>query len=169
MTTPSHIGTALREQLLGGRLWRDIGVSAEAFVVGLGLAVVVGIPIGLVMGWRRRAAFALDPLLTALYASPLIALAPLIIITAGVGLGARALLVFLLAVFPFVFNTFAGVRCTDPLLVNVVRSFGGTDRDLYVPGRGRRRTPRRSRRCRARAGRREAARAAPCRCATAWS
>src|SRR5947209_17060713 len=32
--TPSHIGTALREQLLGGRLWRDIGVSAEAFVVG---------------------------------------------------------------------------------------------------------------------------------------
>ena len=132
MTTPSHIGTALREQLLGGRLWRDIGVSAEAFVVGLGLAVVVGIPIGLVMGWRRWAAFALDPLLTALYASPLIALAPLIIITAGVGLGARALLVFLLAVFPFVFNTFAGVRCTDPLLVNVVRSFGGTDRDLYV-------------------------------------
>src|SRR5881396_3345577 len=120
MTTPSHIGTALREQLLGGRLWRDIGVSAEAFVVGL------------VMGWRPRAAFALDPLLTALYASPLIALAPLIIITAGVGLGARALLVFLLAVFPFVFNTFAGVRCTDPLLVNVVRSFGGTDGDLYV-------------------------------------
>src|SRR3989442_8137252 len=37
-----------------------------------------------------------------------------------------------LAVFPFVFNTFAGVRCTDPLLVNVVRSFGGRDRDLYV-------------------------------------
>ena len=132
MTKPSLIGVALREQLLGGRLWRDIAVSAEAFVVGLGLAVVVGIPLGLVMGWRRRAAFALDPLLTALYASPLIALAPLVIITAGVGLGARALLVFLLAVFPFVFNTFAGVRCTDPLLVNVVRSFGGRDRDLYV-------------------------------------
>src|SRR5438034_11507523 len=110
MTTPSHIGTALREQLLGGRLWRDIGVSAEAFVVGLGLAVVVGIPIGLVMGWRRPAAVALDPLLTALYASPLIALAPLLIITAGVGLGARALRGFLLVVFAFAFNTAAVVR-----------------------------------------------------------
>jgi len=132
MTTPSLIAVAAREQILGGRLWHDMAVSAEAFVVGFGLAVVVGIPVGLVMGWRRRAAFALDPLLTALYASPLIALAPLVIITAGVGIGARALLVFLLAVFPFVFNTFAGVRCTDPLLVNVVRSFGGSDRDLYA-------------------------------------
>jgi NitT/TauT family transport system permease protein len=132
ITTPSLIATAVREQILGGRLWRDIAVSAQAFAAGFSLAVVVGIPVGLVMGWRRRAAYALDPLLTALYASPLIALAPLVIITAGVGIGAKALLVFLLAVFPFVFNTFAGVRCTDPLLVNVVRSFGGGERDLYV-------------------------------------
>lgn len=132
MTKPSLIATAVREQILGGRLWHDMAVSAESFVGGFALAVVVGIPVGLVMGWRRRAAFVLDPLLTALYASPLIALAPLVIITAGVGIGAKALLVFLLAVFPFVFNTFAGVRCTDPLLVSVVRSFGGTEGDLYV-------------------------------------
>jgi len=132
MTTPWLIATAVREQILGGRLWHDMAVSAEAFVVGFALAIIVGIPVGLVMGWRRRAAFALDPLLSALYASPLIALAPLVIITAGVGMGARALLVFLLAVFPFVFNTYAGVRCTDQLLVSVVRSFGGTDRDLYL-------------------------------------
>jgi NitT/TauT family transport system permease protein len=50
----------------------------------------------------------------------------------GIRPGSKALLVFLLAVFPFIFNTFAGVRCTDPLLINVVRSFGGTDRDLYL-------------------------------------
>lgn len=132
ITTPSHIGRAAYEQIFGGRLWHDIGVSAQAFLVGFTLAVVVGIPVGAVMGWRRRVEFALDPLLTALYASPLIALAPLLIITVGVGIAAKALLVFLLAVFPFVFNTFAGVRCTDPLLVSVVRSFGGTERDLYT-------------------------------------
>jgi NitT/TauT family transport system permease protein len=132
MTKPSLIAKAVQEQILGGRLWHDMTVSAQAFVVGFGLAVLVGIPVGLVMGWRRRAEWALDPLLTALYASPLIALAPLLIITAGVGIAAKALLVFLLAVFPFVFNTYAGVRCTDPLLVNVVRSFGGTERDLYT-------------------------------------
>lgn len=132
ITTPSLIATAVREQILGGRLWRDMAVSAQAFVLGLGAAVVVGIPLGAVMGWRRRAGYALDPLLTALYASPLIALAPLLIITVGVGITAKALLVFLLAIFPFVFNTFSGVRSTDPVLVNVVRSFGGTERDLYT-------------------------------------
>ena len=132
ITKPSLIATAVREQLLGGQLTHDIAVSAQAFLAGLALSVLVGIPLGAVMGWRRRAEYALDPLLTALYASPLIALAPLLIITAGVGIAAKALLVFLLAVFPFIFNTCAGVRGTDPLLVNVVRSFGGTERDLYT-------------------------------------
>lgn len=132
ITKPSLIAQAVHQQLLGGRLWHDIAVSAQAFLAGFVLAVVAGISLGAVMGWRRRAEYALDPLLTALYASPLIALAPLLIIAVGVGIAAKALLVFLLAVFPFVFNTFAGVRCTDPLLVSVVRSFGGTDRDLYL-------------------------------------
>jgi len=132
ITKPSLIAAAFREQILGGKLWKDMAVSGEAFLAGFALAVVVGIPVGAVMGWRRRAEYALDPLLTALYASPLIALAPLLIITMGVGIVAKAVLVFLLAVFPFIFNTFAGVRCTDPLLINVVRAFGGRERDLYL-------------------------------------
>jgi NitT/TauT family transport system permease protein len=132
ITKPSLIARAFQEQVLGGRLWRDMAVSAQAFLAGFALAVVVGIPVGVVMGWRRRAEWALDPLLSALYASPLIALAPLLILTAGVGIPSKALLVFLLAVFPFIFNAFAGVRCTEPLLINVVRSFGGRERDLYT-------------------------------------
>jgi NitT/TauT family transport system permease protein len=84
------------------------------------------------MGWRRRAEYTLDPLLTALYASPLVALAPLIIVVFGVGLFAKSVLVFMLSIFPFIFNTFAGVKATDRLLINVVRSFGGREKDLYV-------------------------------------
>src|SRR3990172_5027458 len=83
ITKPSLIAAAFREQILGGKLWKDMAVSGEAFLAG----------------------FALAPLLTALYASPLIALAPLLIITMGVGIVAKAVLVFLLAVFPFIFNT----------------------------------------------------------------
>jgi len=132
ITKPSLIAAAFDDLILRGRLWRDIGISAQAFVAGFALAVALGIPLGVVMGWRRRLDYALDPLLTALYASPLIALAPLLVLTLGVGLSAKVLLVCLLAVFPFVFNTAAGVRGTDPLLVNVVRSFGGTERDLYL-------------------------------------
>ena len=83
------------------------------------------------MGWRRRAGYTLDPFFTALYASPLVALAPLIIVVFGVGLFAKAVLVFALSVFPFIFNTFAGVRSTDRLLINVVKAFGGREKDLY--------------------------------------
>ncbi|HEY1268667.1 MAG TPA: ABC transporter permease subunit, partial [Candidatus Binatia bacterium] len=87
--------------------------------------------LGIVMGWNRRVEYALDPFLTAMYASPLVAVAPLLIIFFGVGLTGKAVLVFLLAVFPFVFNVFAGVKSTDPLLISVVRAFGGREKDLY--------------------------------------
>ena len=131
-TKPSQIAEAFKEQIFSGALWHDIAVSAKSFILGFGLAVVVGIPIGVFMGWRRRAEYTLDPLLTALYASPLVALAPLLIIVFGVGLTGKVALIFLLSVFPFIFNVFAGVKCTDRLLVNVVKSFGGREKDIYL-------------------------------------
>jgi ABC-type nitrate/sulfonate/bicarbonate transport system permease component len=131
-TKPSLIALAFNEQIQGSKLWHDLAVSSQAFIWGFTFAVIVGIPVGLVMGWRRRVEYSLDPFLTALYASPLVALAPLFIIVFGVGVLGKAALVFLLSVFPFVFNTFAGVKSTDSLLINVIRSFGGTEKDLYL-------------------------------------
>jgi NitT/TauT family transport system permease protein len=131
-TKPSLIGTAFLEQIQGAKLWHDLAVSSQAFIWGFSFAVVIGIPLGLVMGWRRRVEYSLDPFLTALYASPLVALAPLFIIVFGVGVTGKAALVFLLSVFPLVFNTFAGVKSTDSLLINVIRSFGGREKDLYL-------------------------------------
>ncbi|HEU5464618.1 MAG TPA: ABC transporter permease [Candidatus Binatia bacterium] len=131
-TKPSLIAIAFWEQLQGSKLWHDLAVSARAFFWGFGAAVIVGIPLGLVMGWRPRVEYALDPFLTGLYASPLVALAPLLIIIFGVGVLGKAALVFLLAVFPLIFNAFAGVKSTDALLISVIRSFGGTEKDLYL-------------------------------------
>ena len=131
-TKPSLIAAAFKEQIQGAKLWHDLAVSSQAFIWGFSFAVIVGIPVGLVMGWRRRVEYSLDPFLTALYASPLVALAPLFIIVFGVGVLGKAALVFLLAVFPFVFNAFAGVKSTDSLLINVIRSYGGTEKDLYL-------------------------------------
>ncbi len=131
-TKPSLIAAAFKEQIQGAKLWHDLAVSSQAFIWGFSFAVIVGIPVGLVMGWRKRVEYALDPFLTALYASPLVALAPLFIIVFGVGVLGKAALVFLLAIFPFIFNTFAGVKSTDALLINVIRSFGGTEKDLYL-------------------------------------
>jgi NitT/TauT family transport system permease protein len=132
ITKPSLIVAALSALISSGQLFYDLGVSAKPFFYGFVGAVVVGVPLGIVMGWRARVSYALDPLLTALYASPLVALAPLVVLFLGVGITGKAIIVFVLAVFPFVFNAAAGVRAVDRLLINVVRALGGGERDLYL-------------------------------------
>jgi ABC-type nitrate/sulfonate/bicarbonate transport system permease component len=132
ISKPSLIAVAFVDLLANGDLARDLGVSAVPFGYGLGAAALVGIALGIVMGWRTRLGYALDPLMTALYASPLIAIAPLVVVFFGVGVAGKAVIIFLLSVFPFIFNAAAGVRTVDPLLINVLRSLGGSERDLYA-------------------------------------
>jgi NitT/TauT family transport system permease protein len=131
MSTPSLIGRSLIDLIATGQLFDDLRVSAVPFLYGFVAAVVAGVAIGVVMGWRARVGYALDPLMTALYASPLVALAPLVVVFFGVGVAGKAIIIFSLAVFPFIFNAYAGVRAVDPLLINVIRSLGGTEKDLY--------------------------------------
>jgi ABC-type nitrate/sulfonate/bicarbonate transport system permease component len=131
ISKPSLIAGGFVDLIDSGDLFHDLGVSAVPFVYGFAAAVIVGVPLGMVMGWRRRVGYALDPLMTVFYASPLVALAPLVVIFFGVGVGGKAVIIFFLAVFPFIFNTYAGVHSVDPLLINVVRSLGGSEWDLY--------------------------------------
>jgi len=132
ITKPSLMFAALGRVTVSGQLFFDLGASAWPFLLGLAAAVLIGVPLGILMGWRLRVGLALDPLMTVLYASPLVALAPLVVIFLGVGISGKAFIVFLLTVFDFVFNAYAGVRAVDPLLLNVVRSFGGKEKDLYL-------------------------------------
>jgi ABC-type nitrate/sulfonate/bicarbonate transport system permease component len=132
VSKPDLIWDALVELIVSGDLLRDLAISAVPFVYGFSAAVVVGVTLGIVMGWRQRVAYALDPIMTIFYASPLVALAPLVIVFFGVGVSGKAIIIFLLSVFPFIFNAQAGVRAVDRLLINVVRSLGGSERDLYL-------------------------------------
>jgi NitT/TauT family transport system permease protein len=132
ISKPDLIFAGLWDLIVTGDLFHDLAVSAQPFVYGFSAAVIVGVSIGLVMGWRVRVGYALDPLMTVFYASPLVALAPLVVVFFGVGVAGKATIIFLLAVFPFIFNTAAGVRSVDRLLINVVRSLGGTEKDLYL-------------------------------------
>lgn len=132
ISKPSLIWGGFVDLVLSGRLLYDLSVSAVPFFYGFIAAAVFGIAIGIVMGWRIKVGYALDPLMTMFYASPLVALAPLVIVYFGVGVTGKTLIIFLLSVFPFIFNAQAGVRAVDRLLINVVRSLGGRQRDLYL-------------------------------------
>jgi taurine transport system permease protein len=131
ISKPSLIASGLVDLITSGDLLRDLAVSAVPFLYGFSAAVVIGVPLGIVMGWRVRVGYALDPLMTVFYASPLVALAPLVVIFFGVGIAGKTLIIFFLSVFPFIFNAYAGVHAVDRLLINVVRSLGGSEKDLY--------------------------------------
>ena len=131
ISKPDLIWNALVDLVVSGDLLRDLAVSAAPFLYGFGAAVIVGVPLGVVMGWRAPVRYTLDPIMTIFYASPLVALAPLVIVFFGVGVSGKAIIIFVLSVFPFIFNAQAGVRAIDPLLINVVRSLGGKELDLY--------------------------------------
>ena len=131
MSKPSLIWKGFLADAETGKMANEILASGQPFLIGFAAAIVVGILLGTFMGWRERVGYTLDPFMTALYASPLVAVAPLIILMFGVGVGAKAILIFILSVFPFVFNTYAGVKAVDQVLINVVRSLGGRERDIY--------------------------------------
>ena len=122
---------AYRMFFVTGEMWRDLAWSALGYSLGLACAIAVGIPLGLAAGWYRRLSYAVEPFLAALNATPQVAFLPLIVIWVGTGMGARVLIIFLLAVLPLAINAHAAVRTTDPRLIGVARSFGASEGRLF--------------------------------------
>jgi NitT/TauT family transport system permease protein len=138
MSSPSLIWRALLVELNQGRIWGDIGVSLLEFAVGFFIAAVVGIVIGIVAGWYRRANYVLDPWLNALYATPDVALVPLIILVLGIGIESKAFVVFLTSLFSVAINTLTGVQSTEARFLGVAKSFRASQltifRTVVLPG-----------------------------------
>jgi ABC-type nitrate/sulfonate/bicarbonate transport system permease component len=121
-----------------GQIWNDIWVSGQELVYGYGLAVLIALPLGLLMGWYRRLNYALDPFISFFYSTPRVALLPLLILWFGIGIWSKIAVVFLGSFFPIAINTIAGVRNLDAGLIKTSRSFGASDaqifRTLALPG-----------------------------------
>jgi NitT/TauT family transport system permease protein len=126
VSSPSRILTAAQTEVSQGRIWGDVAISLQEFALGFAAAAVLGILIGLLAGSSRRLNYLFDPWLAALYATPDVALVPLIILVLGTGLTAKAFIVFLTALFSVAINTLAGVQNTDPRMLEVARSFGAS-------------------------------------------
>jgi ABC-type nitrate/sulfonate/bicarbonate transport system permease component len=128
---PTIIAANLVQGLLDGSLLVHLTTSVVSLLLGYSLACLVGIPVGLVMGMDWRVGAALDPLVLLLYAAPLVAFYPLLIIWFGVGTPTVVVLAFLIGVFPIILNSMLGARLTDAVLIRTAVSFGATRRDLF--------------------------------------
>ncbi len=129
-TTPSQIVGTLWRLFATGAIWRPLGVSASGFALGLALAIVVGLPLGVLIGRSRTLNAMLDPFITAFNATPRLVFLPLVMLWFGLGLWTKVVIVFIGALFPILINTYEGVRNADRTLINVVRSFGASEWDV---------------------------------------
>lgn len=129
-TVPSHVIGALWQMFATGSVWAPLGVSAAAFAIGLGFAILAGLPVGILLGRSNTLDAMFDPFITAFNATPRLVFLPLLMLWFGIGLWSKVAIVFLGALFPLLINTYEGVRNADKLLINVVRSFGASEWDI---------------------------------------
>ncbi|MBX6328899.1 MAG: ABC transporter permease [Pseudolabrys sp.] len=134
---PSRIAVAFYETTVSGELPYFLMQSLEVMCYGLVAAVGVGIPLGIAMARVRWLDWALDLPINALYATPLVAVVPILVLWFGIYLKAKIIVVFLFAVFPVLINTYQGVRECDKNMLEVAQAFRSSEwntwRDVLLP------------------------------------
>jgi sulfonate transport system permease protein len=131
-TTPSAVARAAVTMIGSGELWNYLWPSLIVLAIGLALASIIGIAVGLVLArfWVIDVAFGVY--ITFLYSIPTVALVPLIVLWAGFETTAKVIILFLFAFFPMAINTYQGVKNVDPRLLEVGRAFRCSERQLWA-------------------------------------
>jgi NitT/TauT family transport system permease protein len=132
LAAPTQIFSAILSLSESGQLGHHIAVSGLEFAVGYVIASFIGIGLGLAMASSATAKQVCQPWISGLYATPTIALAPLFILWFGIGIWSKVLVVIFLVLFPVTINTEAGLRTTSPRLIEMLRSFGATPRQIFI-------------------------------------
>ena len=137
LSHPTAVFVAGIQMIGDGTLPHALGASLAVLALGLVAGAAVGVALGLVAGRRPGVAAVIELPVTALYATPTVALIPLIVLWFGFDTLAKTVVVFLFVVFPVLLNTMRGVREVDPGLIEVARTFCSSERriwtDLVVP------------------------------------
>src|SRR6185312_7725000 len=119
----SDVILALWRSVETGELWIHLWMSAVEFLLGFGAAIGIGVAVGVLMGRFKTVFDYLDPWVSILYSSPLVALMPFYLLLFGVGLLSKVAIIFTVSIFPILLNTYTGIRSADRNLLEVARSF----------------------------------------------
>jgi NitT/TauT family transport system permease protein len=110
--------------IIGPHFWTTLG----EVLLGLAVGGTAGVLTGILLARSRLAARMLSPYIVAAQATPILALAPLIALWFGTGLGSRVLICALICFFPIAVGTMVGIRSVDPRLIELGRSFRASRR-----------------------------------------
>ena len=129
--TLEAIAAALARMTLDGTLGGHVLFTLTRVLSGLGLAAVVGIPLGMLMGRFRPVERFCLPLMSVLMPIPSLAWVPIFILWFGLGNAATIMLVFYAATFPLMYNTWTGVRSVNRLWLHAALAMGADERALF--------------------------------------
>jgi NitT/TauT family transport system permease protein len=129
LPAPSEIAATLVRQ--AGLLAQMGAITAAEFVLGFGLSVAVGIPLGALLVYARPVEQAIYPLLVASQTIPKAAVAPIFVVWMGAGITSKVLIAFTIAFFPIVIDTAIGLRSTPAEVVHMIRSMGATPFQVF--------------------------------------
>ena len=117
---------ALIDLVSSGRLWEALWPSLQLLFVGFAISMSIGLVFGILIGRSKIADYTLGPYVAALYATPEIALVPIILVWFGFDFSGRVVVVILASVFTMLYNVMAGARDVPEDLIDVARSFGAS-------------------------------------------
>ncbi len=129
---PTAVFSAAADLLHRGVLFTHIFASLYRVLLAVGVASLIGVPLGLAMGWSKRFRAAVDPLLEFIRPIPPLAWIPLSILWFGIGDMQIVYIIFLAAFFPVVLNSMAGARDVDSFLMRAGMSLGADRRELFT-------------------------------------
>ncbi len=116
---------------LSGKLFVHIWASLQRSIIGFGLALLVGIPLGILMGWYNKFERYTDILVQSLRNTSIFALLPIFLLFLGLGEASKIAIVFYGAVWQILINTISGVKNVDPIYIKAAKSMGISDKDLF--------------------------------------
>lgn len=131
-TYPTAVAVAFGELIATGELLRQMLMSLEALAAGFLVSLVLGVALGLAMGRSRLAEALCEPHVNALYATPQVALTPLLMMWLGLGFGVKVAVVFLFAFFPILINTASGAKNVSASMVEVGRAYLASPRQNLI-------------------------------------
>lgn len=132
LVPPHQVLHALFIDARSGELWTNSAATLTEIAVSFPVAVAIGVLVGVILSANRLLAQIAEPLLTAFYSVPMVALAPLFIAWLGLGFASKFAIILLVAVFPVIITTEVGLRSTDKVFLDAARSFNATPLQIFT-------------------------------------
>jgi len=136
LSSPVEIVLGLKDLLIigmppGNLLHHHVLYSLYRVGLGYGVAAMLAIPLGLLMGWSPRIRKMVNPLIEVIRPIPPLAWIPIAIVWFGIGIKSAAFIIFLGAFFPILLNTIAGVLSINPILVEAARTLHAKEKQIF--------------------------------------